>query len=368
MTQLFASPSPSGPQRGWLARFYSDPESESILVGLAGVLVALILLFLLGPWFFRAEPIHPSARRQAIPQVFNIEMAPEMFPKPPPKIPPKFVEANPNAPENIPDKTNNFSDRNQQVAQEKPTKDAHSDMPKLEGRKDIESTQIVDGRLTKPSEAAPPAPPVDAFKKPSVTTPKAEQTPLTGFEKKLGDAIDGVGTNVAKFSENAKNVPNKVEGVKNVPLVENANIAEPVIDPKHPRPRPSVDQSHTRPAIFKENDFGTSNMGITACDARWSNYGVYLKRLIESVQTEWDRILIASQTYPQSGTQVTVRFKIDSKGKIVEILEQQSSSSEQGTRACVSAITNPSPYGEWTPDMVAMLGESQELTFTFFYQ
>ena len=40
----------------------------------------------------------------------------------------------------------------------------------------------------------------------------------------------------------------------------------------------------------------------------------------------------------------------------------------QAEKACTSAITARAPYGPWTDDMIAVLGQSQELTFTFFYQ
>jgi hypothetical protein len=75
-------------------------------------------------------------------------------PKPPP--PNKYVEANPNAPDNVPDKTNNFSSQNQQLAQEKPQLDQHNDKPKLDGKKDIQSNQVVSGQLSKPQETVPP--------------------------------------------------------------------------------------------------------------------------------------------------------------------------------------------------------------------
>jgi len=37
-------------------------------------------------------------------------------------------------------------------------------------------------------------------------------------------------------------------------------------------------------------------------------------------------------------------------------------------RACVSAITTRAPYGDWTDDMIAVLGSEQEMTFSFYYQ
>ncbi len=123
-----------------------------------------------------------------------------------------------------------------------------------------------------------------------------------------------------------------------------------------------------RPGIFSDNKFGTMNIGPTAVDARWSNYGVYLQRMIETVQIQWDRILIQSSLYPPSGTAVTITFRVDSEGAITKILDVKNSSSEQGKESCISAITARSPYGKWSEEMVAMLGESQELTFTFYYQ
>jgi hypothetical protein len=65
---------------------------------------------------------------------------------------------------------------------------------------------------------------------------------------------------------------------------------------------------------------------------------------------------------------VTVKFTLDSKGKITEILQVESTSTEQGKQSCVSAITLTAPYGDWTDDMIAMLGNSQDLTFVFYYE
>jgi hypothetical protein len=90
--------------------------------------------------------------------------------------------------------------------------------------------------------------------------------------------------------------------------------------------------------------------------------------MIEAIQVQWERILIESRTEPPSGTTVTVKFTMDSKGRITEILDVENNSSEQGKASCISAITNTAPYGDWTDDMIAVLGNSQELTFKFYYQ
>jgi len=144
-------------------------------------------------------------------------------------------------------------------------------------------------------------------------------------------------------------------------------IDAPQVDPRHPQPRKTL-QQHSRPAIYAENKFGTSNIGPTTVDSRWSNFGEYLQRLIEAVQIEWDRILNSGGSYPPSGT-VSIKFTLDSKGRISAILDHQTTGTDtRGTTACMGAITNRAPYGAWTPEMIAVLGNSQDMTFTFYYQ
>lgn len=347
-------------------RLWEDPDWRSVLVGIAAVLLVHLLLFAVSPFLLRSEPSSLLTRKIAMPREFNIEIAPDTFTKVPLKPPPptRYVEANPNAPENVPDKTNNFSSRNSQLAQEKPQTNAHNDTPQLTGRKDIQSNQVVSGMLIKPQESAPPAPSVSNPAK-SPAAARRMQNPLSGFEKsKEGD--EGFGSNIGKVPDQAKPVPNKVDGTTDS-VVDGQNT-EPVIDPRHPQPRPVLEHPQTRPAIFRDNPVGTSNIGVAAYDAKWSNYGVYLHKMMEAIQAQWERILIDSNTEPPSGTSVTVRFTLDSKGKITEILQVESTSTEQGKQSCVSAITLTAPYGDWTDDMIAVLGNSQDLTFVFYYQ
>lgn len=375
MSQTLAPPpAPARPsrrrRRPWLSE---KPETRAIQIGVLGTILIHLILLLLAPNIFRLDQVRSLGRPHVTPHPFNIEMSPDSYisAKPPPKPPPpKFVETNPNAPENTPDKTSNFSNRNQQVAQEKPTPHGKSDHPALAGRKDVQSTQIVTGQLSKP-QVSVPVPPKAAPPKPAAAAaPKLEQNPLAGFEKQKGESPDGFASNIAKPADNSKSVDVKTPGLKDAPLIQNPQaFAPPQIDPKHPQPRRTLDQ-HVRPAIFSENKFGTQNIGPTAVDARWSNYGVYLQRMIETVQIEWDRTLAASKIYPNSGSAVSVKFVMNTKGDIARIVsvEPTAGTSDAATRACISAITNRAPYGEWTDDMIAMLGNEQEMTFTFYYQ
>jgi hypothetical protein len=137
---------------------------------------------------------------------------------------------------------------------------------------------------------------------------------------------------------------------------------------KKPPERQVLQRQQVRPGIFSDNKFGTANIGPTAMDAKWSNYGVYVQRMIETVQIQWDRILLSNTFYPPQGTTVTVKFRMDSEGKITSIVDVKNTSNDQGKEACISAIKARSPYGKWSDDMIAVLGESQDITFTFYYQ
>ena len=130
----------------------------------------------------------------------------------------------------------------------------------------------------------------------------------------------------------------------------------------------AVGKALVRPGIFSDNKFGSMDIAVAAVDAKWSNFGFYLQRLIETVQIQWDRILLSSTLYPPLGTTITIKFRMNSDGKITGVGIVKNTSNEQGKEACLSAITARSPYGKWSDDMVAVLGDSQEMTLTFYYR
>jgi hypothetical protein len=358
-------PETTAPERRRGPRFWQDEEKQSVIIGLILTFILWWPSILLFGWAI--NHIHGKYegkfKATAHGRQFNIQLAPPEVKQPPPP-PNRFVETNPDAPANIPDQTRNFAKQNQQAAQEKPTPNSHGDHAATKGRKDIDSTQIVDGSLNKEK----PAPSAPAPSQASPAAPSREQNPLSGSDKNEGENKEAFGTNIAKLTENMKDVPQKIEGLKDTPLIENANSPYPQIDPKHPMPRPQLAEHNVRPAIFSDNSIGTSNIGIAGWDARWSNYGEYLQRLIDDVQAEWDNLLHNSGALPPPGTYVAVTFRIKSDGTVSSIVKVEGNAGDLGQKYCVSAITDRGSYGKWTDDMVAMMGSDQELTFTFYYQ
>ncbi len=372
MSQTIVTPPLSHQVRRALARMWDEPESRSMVIGIVGTILVHLLLLFVGPFLLRTDPSQMLAPRpHARPQQFNIDLAPDMYKPPAKPVQPKnFVETNPDAPDNAPDKTDNFAARNQQVAQEKPSPKNESEKPKMEGQTEIKSNQIVTGQLVKPQESTPPVPPSPVTPNDSkLVAPRQEQVPLSGFDKKTGIDTNGYGTNIANPSEAPKDVPEKVDGMKNVPLIEGATDMQRAVDPRHPRPRPQVVKTQqTRPAIFEENKLGTMNVGLRGINAQWSNYGAYLQKMVEIVQTQFDKLNYASRFSAAPGTLTTVKFTLDSEGNILIVSVDSSKGSETAARISVSSITIPAPYGPWTDDMKAMLGEKQEMTYDFYYR
>jgi hypothetical protein len=132
--------------------------------------------------------------------------------------------------------------------------------------------------------------------------------------------------------------------------------------------QPAPEQAPARPALVDENNPGANNVSLGEHSAKWGNYGAYLHSVMEAVQGEWARTLNDGKVKPPSGSIVTVRFSMDWKGSVTEVLDVQSTSSEPGRQSCVTALTMAAPFGEWTDNMKANLGISQELTFKFTYE
>lgn len=105
-----------------------------------------------------------------------------------------------------------------------------------------------------------------------------------------------------------------------------------------------------------------------AVSPAWSPHLGYLQRMIEAVQTRWEKLLSENKTYPKVGSQVTAVFALNAKGEIARIVSVEGTAGDLGMRAAVSAITGASSYGVWTEAMKTELGEEQQMTFTFIYQ
>jgi len=171
----------------WVPALSKDPDTRSIQVGLIWTVLVHLLLLLLAPQLLRTEfSSGRFGRSRPNPAPYEVELAPDAFvSKPAPPQPMHFVETNPDANNNIPDKTNNFGAQNQQAAQPVPDKDSTLRMPKTEGEKDSKNeSQVISGRLEKPTPSLPtPAAQEQQAAQNKSNTQKKLEVPLPGSSR-----------------------------------------------------------------------------------------------------------------------------------------------------------------------------------------
>ncbi len=380
-------PRPAGPRPAAPRRASGSPEVRAIQIGVIGTIVVHLLLLWLVPKVRWSEVVAvngPAAPASS--QAFEVQLAPPEIatpavPMPAPAAPPKFVETNPAAPDNVPDKTSNVAAQNQQVAQAIPTPNGKSDAPLSQGDPDHPSTAIVSGQRAElrslPVAPAPPPPqPVSANNAPN--PPQRAQTPLPGSELAQGENAASPGTDVAAPGPSPSTVSNRVQGNPGVTATNSFTIGLNIpVDPQHPQIRPSLTTTavQARPTPLLNNFTGTEHTGLTAYDAKWSSYGEYLQLLVNSVDAQWERIIRQSSIYPPVGSRVMVTFRLNARGEIAAILRVGGSANHDAQDTCISAIVRtpradgiPFSYGPWSADMIATLGDAQELTFEFLYE
>ena len=379
MPTLSDPPARSGPRRrvAWM-RLSKDSDTRSIQIGVLGTVLIHLLLLWVAPLFERRFDATAVVRGagDTSGSNFEIELAPDAFEAPETPRPQRFVEINPDAPDNAPDETRNFGAQNQQVAQEVPDPDGQSDAPAVEGQSEIESTAIVSGsRNQEPAEITqiqPPSPEVlQEIEQALQEAARQAQDPLSGTEKVDGDSTEGIGSNIVKLPANPTAIPERIEGTTDATERDGSATGGAFrIDPSRPAPRPTLSTSQVRPAFLSERVDGTSNLGVIAHNALRTEYGAYLARIIDAVDTQWDKNIRSKLeggfSYPLAGSKVAVKFRLNKDGDVT-IVNVDGSADTIWNRVCVDAVAQRAPYGVWSDDMIAIMGDSTEITFTFFY-
>ena len=353
-----------------------DVTGRSIGIGIACTVLFHVLLLWLSPRFHLNEfsGVHSGIKvaKPSQGKSFDFELTPMTEQEK--KDPFQFVETNSAAPENTPDKTSNFSNRNQQSAQEvAATEKDPENRPSVKGQDKIKNdTAIVSGDMAPPQLA--PAPSRDQSKEEERQTTeqkaRAEQVPLSGFEKTEGLSEDGIATNVANSSKSPTTKADQaLEGAPNATDPTGGLVATTQSNKAQPKERPRLSSvSLNRSTILSNRATGVTNIGVTGIDAHWSEYGEYLNELLEIVQIKWYSILAESRVSPPRGSHVVITFKINSKGETDIVKVEDSDAGKQGVFSCQNAITYPQPYRKWTEQMIAVLGDSQQITLSFYYQ
>lgn len=299
----------------------------------------------------------------------------------------RFVEVNPDAPENEPDREDQYSFRSQQAASEN-VSDSPLEAPEVDG--ETESQKIIQGSLEQPSPTppgvyAPVAQPgegegTDGGKVGSqVAAPVAPSQPLPtpAFLQQDPVTEEGPGSRPdlpGKAQEVATNTdPNAPIDVYRPPQQQQPVVPTQVGDGNggadvKPMPR-------TRPRLAPELIMGplmqsrgsTRLRGMLAIDATFSEFGEYQQQFYAALQAGWYQEIEFYQPI-DTATRVAVRFTIQSDGVVRDVEVVHTTASEIATIICESAIIKRSPYRPWTKEMVQVFGKERTLTVSFNYR
>ena len=151
---------------------------------------------------------------------------------------------------------------------------------------------------------------------------------------------------------------------------QNADAPTPPTDESLPAPKPRPYLSMKIPAgPLADNRTRASSQGTVAVDSRFSEFGAYQQRMIEAISRQWNLLGSAYDLNTAVNTIVVVEYSLNKNGELTAISTPFSNSTNTGRGLCEQSILTTAPYGEWTRDMIAALGEQdQQVRITFHYR
>jgi len=362
------------------------PE-ERVIIGSAALLTLLLhaaLFFWVLPWVGNAIKVSPESGL--------ITLSPAA-PAPPPVVYDltpltpadqkaiRYLETNPAAPASAPVATNNISNRDQRAAQPVPDLTSHSDVPTTSGNS-ANSSKIVAGDLRQPQPPAPAPNPAPKENAPATAPPTAPPPQLATMTPALrGNATldNGEGVRMADkpSDQSTQNPADKIPPTF-VPRQNDFKVPPGPLTPEvvaasaaaaTPLDRPTLmAQTHAGPIL--KSTLGAHDQALApAVDAKWTPFGAYLQMMFEAIGSEWDiECARYSFSVQDSGAAVETTFVINSQGQIESLQVDSSTATRGATLLCLSSIKHPAPFGVWTKEMAALLGDSQVIKITFYYQ
>ena len=299
----------------------------------------------------------------------------------------RFVEANPEAPENEPDRRDQYSYRAQQAADNSPLIDA-ANKPKVDGEED--SQKILQGSLQQtpplePGVYAPASRPgerdgeqggelgapeelvLPQLAKPIPAPNFIQQDPAS--DQGLGSRVDLVGEAPEVFEVPDLDAPINVYRPQSVAEQEQkvGDSAGGTLEAQPtPRARPRLAPELMVGPLMRSHG-STSRRGSLAIDATFSEFGEYEQQFYAAVQTGWYQEIDFFQPIDTS-TRVQVRFTLHADGRVENVKSVQTSASEIATFICETAITKRSPFRPWTKEMVQVFGQQRTLHVVFHYR
>ncbi len=299
-----------------------------------------------------------------------------VFPRP---YRPHFVEANPDAPDNPPDETDNFSFRDQQAAQpEESAPETPVETPKVQGE-DHPSVKIVpDGDPADPAE--PLTLPADS----ELAKDLARGSPV-GKDKETADPPESPkeseddkneeGTNVKKIEAKGRD-PEHRRPLVLTDIPDQTSLVPPKPNPDTtnsqptPRPRPRLSADLIRGPLMT-TVANAPRVGKVAIECRLHPYGAYVQEMLQAIEDQWTQLAQGSRQFLRRDRlppKITLRFTLGADGRIRNLKRLDHHGDSVPAELCRQAVASREPFGKWSAKMIEDFGSSDEVTINFLYR
>jgi hypothetical protein len=363
--------------------FLIDPRESrwpALIALLATLLLHLGLVWVL-PAHLMPLSVHSDAGEEANEEFYEISLVEE-------PVLPHYVEANPEVPENEPDRTDQYSYRSQQAADDSPLEDALN-QPKVDGEED--SQKIIQGSLVQvpPVEPGVYTPPVKegegegdqggklGQQSQAVVAQPSQPLPAPDFIQQDAVAPEGPGSSrelsgeaLEVFEDPDPEAPIDVYQQQQAEAESTQTVGDgaggAVAAQPKPRARPRLAPELISGPLMRSTG-SARRRGSLALDATFSEFGEYERQFYAAIQTGWYQEIEFFQPI-DTATQVQVRFTIHADGRVENVKAVQSTASEIATFICETAIAKRSPFRPWTQEMVQVFGQERTLNVVFYYR
>ncbi|MCB1126867.1 MAG: hypothetical protein KDM81_10245 [Verrucomicrobiae bacterium] len=298
-------------------------------------------------------------------------------------LPVMFVDVDPSqaSPDTPPD-TPYYSAVSSQAANPDPQRDTAD--PKLEGEQDrvlktadSERASAAQPLQTAPEEPAPqdlqpPPEPAPESPSPREFEPAPAMEPAPEPDSPPEVAADPPSEPEPAPGDLAMAQPRPVLSTQMTPGLPHRQTPEP-----RPRPR-TLAEAYARLGLNPDSamvgrklkqDGGVKRFSIESSLAvQASPLGDYDRVFVAAVQECWYQLLNEQRYSLDRVGRVILKFRLTREGRITNLTVEDSDVGEIYTTICQYALTKPSPYAEWPPDLVRLVGaDYRDIRFTFYY-
>ena len=176
------------------------------------------------------------------------------------------------------------------------------------------------------------------------------------------------------FSKKLTGDTDKKNPEKLIAALQN-NSMEPTISPSNnkvqkPQKRPKLSRELIHGPLMKSIT-SAPRVGTVAIECRLHPYGVYIQKMMQSIEEQWNQLARGSIQYLQRDRlpgKVTWRFTLVANGSIQNLSRIDNAGESLPSELCRQAIASRVPFGPWSDKMIEDFGKSDEITISFLYK